>query len=105
MVAAAFAVIPGFRCSDDATHVPILIREVAAASAAGIAMPSQKPNLGPSTTRRPISSSGLQTVAKPSDSARRARSRISVHRTVDPSVVDRHEPRTRPISNARIGTS
>jgi alkanesulfonate monooxygenase SsuD/methylene tetrahydromethanopterin reductase-like flavin-dependent oxidoreductase (luciferase family) len=47
---------------------------------------------------------GLQTVSKPIASARMARSRISTHGTVVPSVADRHEPRTTPISNARMLT-
>jgi hypothetical protein len=48
MVAAAFAVIPGFRCSDDMTQVPILIRDVATASADGmaIAVPEAEPRAG-----------------------------------------------------------
>ena len=100
MVSTALAVIPGFRCRAERTHVPTLTRDVAAATAPVRAAHSQKPVALPSGGRH-SSSSTVQTVSKPISSARTAMSRISVQRAVAPSTKDSPIGSTRPISRVR----
>ena len=70
-VSTVLAMIPGFRCNADMTHVPTFARDVTAATAPAIETPSQAPRGGPSSVCQ-SSSSGVQIVSKPISSARRA---------------------------------
>lgn len=82
------------------THVPTFARDVTAATAPAIDTPSQTPRGGPSSIRH-RSSSGVQMVSKPMDSARPAISRISDQRAVVMSGPNCMSGSTIPISNER----
>ena len=95
-VSTALAVIAGLRCSGAGSRCrPSLVwsRRIAPV----IATLSHQPRIEPSAWRH-SSSSGIQTVSNPTDSARRASSRISTQRGVEPSVQASSNGSTNPSS-------